>query len=57
MNFSQRLGLFVLIVISIAYIYFSFFNKNFDLPKFINQNETNTEYNPLDNHTTDNTIT
>ena len=27
MNFSQRLGLFCLILISFAYIYFSFFNK------------------------------
>lgn len=28
MNFSQKLGLFVLIVISVAYIYFSFFSEN-----------------------------
>ena len=27
MNFSQKLGLFALIVISAAYVYFSFFNK------------------------------
>ncbi len=27
MNFSQKLGLFILIVISTAYVYFSFFNK------------------------------
>lgn len=27
MNFSQKLGLFCLIVISVVYIYFSFFNK------------------------------
>ena len=26
MNFSQKLGLFVLIVISVAYVYFSFFS-------------------------------
>ena len=28
MNFSQKLGLFILIVISVAYVYFSFFNKD-----------------------------
>ncbi len=28
MNFSQRLGLFILIVISVAYVYFSFFSKD-----------------------------
>ena len=27
MNFSQRLGLLILIIISVAYVYFSFFNK------------------------------
>ena len=27
MNFSQKLGLFILIVISVAYVYFSFFNQ------------------------------
>lgn len=34
MNFSQKLGLFILILISAAYVYFSFFNKdgfNFDI--------------------------
>ena len=28
MNFSQKLGLFILIVISVAYVYFSFFGNN-----------------------------
>lgn len=28
MNFTQKLGLFILILISAAYVYFSFFNKN-----------------------------
>ena len=33
MNFSQKLGLFVLIVITFVYVYFSFFNKEgFHLP-------------------------
>ena len=47
MNFSQRLGLFILILISIAYVYFSFFNKDFkasDIKKNISDNEI---YNPL----------
>ena len=31
MNFSQKLGLFILILISAVYVYFSFFNqKEFD---------------------------
>lgn len=40
MNFSQKLGLFILILISVAYVYFSFFNKDgfeFKMPEF-NQN-------------------
>ena len=44
MNFSQRLGLFILIAISIAYVYFSFFK--------LENNET-ILYNPLVNNTTD----
>ena len=32
MNFSQRLGLLILIIISVAYVYFSFFNKEFNFP-------------------------
>lgn len=47
MNFSQRLGLFILILISIAYVYFSFFNRDFkasDIKKNISDNEI---YNPL----------
>ena len=34
MNFPQKLGLFILIVISVAYVYFSFFNKDFQMPDF-----------------------
>ena len=34
MNFSQKLGIFCLIVITVAYVYFSFFNKDgFHLPQ------------------------
>lgn len=34
MNFSQRLGIFCLIIITVGYIYFSFFNKNeFHIPQ------------------------
>lgn len=40
MNFSQRLGLFILIVISAIYVYFSF-NKEFKIPDFVNKNEQN----------------
>jgi len=48
MNFSQRLGLIVLVAISFAYVYFSFFSKDIKIPKFSdNQIEKNT-YNPLD---------
>ena len=34
MNFSQKLGLFILIVISILYVYISFFGKDFKMPDF-----------------------
>lgn len=49
MNFSQKLGLFILILISAAYVYFSFFNKDFKFPE--NQKtpvEENPVYNPLE---------
>ena len=32
MNFSQRFGLFILIVITVAYIYFSYFNNGINIP-------------------------
>ena len=49
MNFAQRLGLFCLILISTAYVYFSFFHKdgfsfNFNRPSDVPQNELS--YNP-----------
>ncbi len=48
MNASQKLGLFILIVISIAYVYFSFFNTDFKIPEFNNKQDETTEYNPLE---------
>lgn len=48
MNFSQRLGLFILILISLVYVYVSFLGKNINLPEFDKiQNETGL-YNPVD---------
>lgn len=48
MNVSQKLGLFILIIISIAYVYFSFFNTDFNFPEFNNKQDETTEYNPLE---------
>lgn len=48
MNFSQKLGLFILIVISLAYVYFSFFNKDFKLPEFNRPEEDTPYFNPLE---------
>ncbi len=53
MNFSQRLGLFILIVISIAYVYFTFFNKSFEMPNFGKQVEETPVYNPLEHSKTE----
>ncbi len=50
MNFSQRLGLFILIVISAAYVYLSFFGKGFDFPEIKKHEEPQT-YNPMENKT------
>ena len=49
MNFSQRLGLFILILISVAYVYFSFFDKEIKLPEFNLKNDESAVYNPLEN--------
>lgn len=48
MNFSQRLGLFILIIISISYVYFSFFHKEIKLSDFNNSKNNSTSYNPLE---------
>lgn len=47
MNFSQKLGLFILILISVAYVYISFFNKDFKLPEY-RREEKPPVYNPLE---------
>ena len=63
MNFSQKLGLFILIVISVAYVYFSFFNKDFEMPQFNWQKENpiidkqDDEFNALTNQTPEETET
>ena len=48
MNSSQKLGLTILILISVFYVYFSFFNKDFKLPDFMNFKGNSPVYNPLD---------
>ena len=48
MNFSQRFGLFILIVISLVYVYTSFFNKNISIPDFGKDKDTNISYEPID---------
>ena len=53
MNFSQRLGLFILILISVAYVYFTFLNKDFKMPEFNKQVEENPTYNPLEHSKTE----
>ena len=50
MNFSQRFGLFILIIISLVYVYTSFFNKNISIPNFNKEQEQ--KYNPIENVTT-----
>ena len=58
MNFAQKLGLFILIAISAAYIYFSFFSTEGihipTLPSFNHEDENNSELPPaiLDEITT-----
>ena len=50
MNFSQKLGLFILIAISAAYVYFSFFSTEGihipTLPSFNHEDENNSELPP-----------
>ena len=46
MNNSQKFLLFLLIVASVSYVYFSFFNKDFKFPEF-NWNHKNQEYTPI----------
>lgn len=46
MNFSQRFGLFILIAITVAYIYFTYFDKDFSFINPIQKEEQ--VYNPLE---------
>ena len=48
MNFSQKLGLFILILISGVYIYFSFIHNNTKLADFKSMNEEIVEFNPFE---------
>lgn len=48
MNFSQKLGLGILIIISVLYVYFSFYGKDFKLPDFNKKQDISSEYDPLD---------
>ena len=47
MNSSQKFGLFLLIIITAAYVYFAFFCKDFKLPEFNKNDNSQTEYSPL----------
>lgn len=49
MSSSQKLGFCILIIVSVLYVYFSFFNKEFRFPDFKGSGIDNQEYNPLDN--------
>lgn len=53
MNFSQKFGLFILILISVAYLYFSFFSKDIKLQDFNKQSEETHTYNPLEHSKTE----
>ena len=46
MNFSQKIGLIILIAISVAYVYFSFFN-NENQTNIFNNKENSSFYSPL----------
>jgi len=48
MNFSQKFGLFILVVITAAYVYFSFFNQNFTMPDFGKRETEREVYNPVE---------
>ena len=48
MNFTQKSGLFILIVISVLYVYFAFFNNEFKLPDFGGKEKNSAIYNPAE---------
>ena len=49
MNFLQKSVLFVLILISVLFVYFSFFGNDFSFQNFHKNTSSQSEYNPLDN--------
>lgn len=49
MNFLQKLCLLILIAISVAYVYFSYFNGKVEIPDF-NKNEKTPLYHPIENN-------
>lgn len=53
MNFSQKFGLFILIIISVLYVYFSFLSDGFKLPEFRDNSSKQDVYNPLETVKTD----
>ena len=53
MNFSQRFGLFVLIIITVLYVYFSFFHEGFKMPEMKNAKQESNIYNPINTRTED----
>ena len=53
MNFSQKLGLFILILITVLYVYLSFFNKDFDFKNIMKDRENPSFYNPLESSSND----
>jgi len=52
MNFAQKLGLLILILIFVLYIYSSLSENGLKFPDFNHGQNNNTEYNPLDNQIT-----
>lgn len=53
MNSSQKLGLFILIVISLAYVYFSFFVNGFDQNGYKHNPDSGSVYNPMETDITE----
>lgn len=47
MNYQQKWGFFILILISVLYVYFSFFGNGFKFPEFNKNTDSHQEYNPL----------
>ena len=51
MNFSQKAVLFILILVSVLYVYFAFLGNDFKFPEFKpSGNNQPAEYSPLNNN-------